>query len=158
MTATRVYLLVHVVGFVLWIGVILTMAFVTGQAAREEDRRIAAFAYRSASRLLKTLGLTGMVLTVGSGFALTAAGGYPFFQPFPEHWLFQMQVLGILAFLAAALYQIPLSDKLARAAEASAAAGEDSEAFRKYRRRNAVVSSVLGTVLLVLVALGTLRP
>lgn len=158
MTADRVYLFLHILGIVLWLGVILSLAFVTGRAARAEDRRIAAFAYRTAARIHKTLGLAGMLLTVGSGVALTAARGYPFFQPFPEHWLFQMQVLGTAAFLLALFYQLPLADRLARAAEASAAAGEDSAAYGKYRKRNAVVSSVLGLILLLVVAFGSLRP
>lgn len=152
------YLLLHVLGFVLWIGVTFTLAFVTGRAHQATDRRIAAFAYRAASKLLRSLGLTGMVLTVGGGMALTAARGYSFFQPSPDHWLFQMQVWGLIAFAVAVLYQIPLSDRLARAAEASAAAGEDSSAYQKYRKRYALVSSLIGLVLLVLLALGTLRP
>jgi hypothetical protein len=119
---------------------------------------MAAFAYRAASRVHEALGVDRMVLTVGSGVALAAARGYPFFQPFPEHWLFQMQVLGIGAFLLALLYQLPLSDRLARAAEASAAAGEDSAADRKYRKRNAVLGSIVGLILLVVLGLGALRP
>lgn len=158
MTPARVYLFLHLLGIVLWLGVTLTLAFVTGSAAKRDDRRIAAFAYRASSRIQKTLGVAGMLLTIGSGVALTVVRGYPFFQPFPEHWLFQMQVLGSAAFLLALLYQLPLSDRLARAAEASASAGEDSAAYAKYRRRNAVVSSIVGLVLVVVVALGALRP
>lgn len=158
MTADRVYLFLHILGIALWLGVALTLAFFTARAARAEDRRIAAFAYRAASRIHKTLGVAGMVLTVGSGLALTPARGYAFFQPFPNHWLFQMQVLGIGAFLLALLYQIPLSDRLARAAEASASAGEDSAAYEKYRKRNAIVSSIVGLLLIVVIALGTFRP
>lgn len=158
MTDARVLLFLHLVGIVLWLGVSLAMAFVTGRAARQGDRSLAAFAYRAASGLHKTLGAAGMLLTVGSGVGLTVVGGYSFFQPFPEHWLFQMQVLGTGAFLVALLYQLPLTEKLARAAEASATAGEDSAVYEKYRRRNAVVSSVVGLVLLVVLALGVFRP
>lgn len=158
MTATGFYLFLHILGIALWLGVALGLALMTGSAAREQDRRIAAFAYRSASRTHKTLGLAGMLLTVGSGVPLTMLGGYAFFQPFPQHWLFQMQLLGLVAFLLALFYQLPLSDKLARAAEASAAAGEDSAAYAKYRRRNAVSSSVIGLLLVVIIALGALRP
>lgn len=158
MTLDSAYLFLHLVGIILWLGVGFALSFFTGRAARAGDRRVAAFAYRTASRLHKTLGVVGMLLTVGSGVALTASRGYAFFQPFPDHWLFQMQVLGIATFLLALLYQVPLSDKLARAAEASAEAGEDSAAYQKYRRRNAVVSSIVGLLLIVVVALGTFRP
>ena len=158
MSAAGVYLFLHLVGIVLWLGVGVTLAFVTGRAAKHEDRRIAAFAYRASTRIHKTVGLVGMVLTIGSGVALTIVRGYGFLQPFPNHWLFQMQVLGFVAFLLALLYQIPLSDKLARAAEASASAGEDSAAYDKYRKRNAVVSSIVGLLLVATIALGTFRP
>lgn len=152
------YLFLHVLGFVLWIGVSFTLSFVTGRAHQAPDRQIAAFAYRTASKLVKTVGLTGMLLTVGSGVALTAARGYAFFSPSPDHWLFQMQMWGFLAFAVGVLYQIPLSDRLARAAEASAAAGEDSAAYGKYRKRYALVTSLMGFVLFAILALGTLRP
>lgn len=150
--------LAHVLGFALWLGLAATLAFTTARAARSGDRAVAAFAYRSAARLMKTLGLPAMVLTLAGGIGLTVALGYPFFRPFPDHWLFQMQVLGILAFALGAFYQVPLADRLARAAEASAAAGEDSDAYRRYRARNAIVGSVVGAILLLVIALATLRP
>lgn len=158
MSADRVWLFLHVLGFTLWVGVAVTTAFLAARARRAGNPSNVAFAYRASSQLMKTLGLVGMVLTVGAGFLLTAARDHPFFQPFPEHWLFQMQLLGSLAFLVGVLYQVPLADRLARAAEASAEAGEESEAFRKYRKRNAVLGSVVGTVLLLIVLLGTLQP
>jgi len=157
-TTTGIYLFAHILGVVLWFGVTLVLAFVTGRATRSGDFGTIAFAYRTASHLTKTVGLTGMALTVLSGFALTAALDYGYFQPTPDHWLFQMQALGVLAFAVGALYQIPLSERLARAAEASASAGEASGAFTKYRKRYALVSSVLGFTLLVIVALATLKP
>ncbi|MFQ5690446.1 MAG: DUF2269 family protein [Gemmatimonadota bacterium] len=158
MDTSDVFLLLHVVGFVLWMGIAFILPFVTGRAARSGSLEIAAFAYRTWSDLLKTVGLTGMVLTLAGGFGLTAARQHPLFQPFPDHWLFQMQLLGVLAFLVSVFYLIPLSDKLARAAEASATAGEKSVAFQKYRKRNALVGSLTGLVLLLIVILATLKP
>lgn len=158
MNATSLLRFVHVIGFVLWLGVTLTLALVTGKAVRTGDRGVIAFAYRVSSRILKTWGLAGMVLTLVGGFGLMFSIGYPLFQPFPNHWLFQMQVLGSLSFLVSAFYLVPISDRLADAAEASATAGEESATFRKYRRRVAVVSSIVGALLLVIIFLGTLRP
>lgn len=148
----------HVLGVVLWMGAAVTLPFVTAPAARSGDRDVAAFAYRVNARLMTTLGLTGMTLTLLGGIGLTAAMSYEFFRPFPNHWLFQMQVLGIAASLVGALYQVPLSRRLARAAEAAAEAGGATEDFERYRKRYAIVGSVLGLVLVVVLVLATVKP
>lgn len=158
MNASTLLLFLHIVGFALWFGVAMTLALLTGKAARTGNRDVMAFTYRSASQLLKGPGLVGMLLTIGSGFALSLTLGYGLFRPFPNHWLFQMQLLGTLAFLLATLYQIPLADRLARAAEATAAAGEDSHAFVLFRKRNAIVSSIIGFLLTIVIFLGAVRP
>ena len=157
MNTTGLLQFVHDLGFVLWLGVTLTMAFVTAGAARSGNLEVVAFAYRTSARIYKTLGLAGMVLTLVAGLALTMVLGHPFFRPFPAHWLFQMQVLGIAAFLVSAFYLVPLSARLAAAAEASAAAGEKSATFARYRKRVAIVSSIVGAVLLLVLLFGTLR-
>lgn len=159
MTLRGLFLFLHVLGVALWLGVGLTLAFVTGRAARQGSGEVVAFAYRLNDRLMRTLGLTGMVLTLAGGIGLTAANpAYGWFQPFPDHWLFQMQLLGFLAVGIGAFYQLPLGRRLAEAAEESARRGEATDAFRTYRKRNAVVASVNGLVLLILILLGTLRP
>lgn len=148
----------HVLGVVLWMGAAVTLPFVTGPAARSDDWDVTAFAYRVNARLMTTLGLTGIGLTLLAGIGLTAATPYEFFRPFPNHWLFQMQVLGIAASLAGALYQVPLARRLAREAEAAAEAGRETDDFARYRKRYAVVGSVIGVVLLVVLVLATLKP
>lgn len=158
MDISGLLLFVHVLGFALWFGVTFTLAAFTVRAARADNRDVVAFTYRAAYRLLKGPGLIGMLLTMGSGFWQAATLDYGFFRPFPNHWLFQMQLLGTIAFLLALLYQIPLADRLARAAEARAAAGEDSAAFVRFRKRNAIVGGLIGLILLVLIFLGTVRP
>lgn len=151
------YLFLHLLGVVLWLGLTLTMAFVTGRASRTGDLGVAAFAYGAAARLNRTVGLTGMLLTVLSGFAMLPAMGYRVFELAP-HWLFQMQVLGLISFAVGAVYLIPLTRRLAGAAEASASAGEPSTAFLRYRKRYALVSSIIGGLLLIVLALGALKP
>lgn len=158
MDARGILLFVHVVGFALWFGVTLTLALLTVRANRSGEPAAIGFMYRSSSGLLRGPGLLGMLLTIGSGFALTAVMDYGFFRPFPNHWLFQMQLLGSIAFLLALFVQLPNAERLARAAEASAAAGEHSAAFIRFRRRNAIVSSVNGGLLLLVALLGTVRP
>lgn len=149
---------VHILGLVLWLGVTFTLSALAVRAARSENREVVAFTYRAACHLLKGPGLAGMIMTLASGLGLAGVLDYGFFRPFPNHWLFQMQLLGSIAFLLALLYQIPLADRLARAAEARAAAGEASAAFVKFRKRNAIVGSVIGFLLVVSIFLGAVRP
>lgn len=155
---TGVWLFLHVLGVVLWLGLAVALTFVTARAGRSEDPAVTRFAYRTNARLMSTLGLAGMVLTVGAGFALTAAMDYAFFQPFPRHWLFQMQLLGSVAFLLGVFWEIPLSRKLARVAEGTGADGADASELDRLRKRRAIVGSINGTLLLAVLLLATLKP
>jgi uncharacterized membrane protein len=148
----------HIVGFVLWFGVTFTLALITIRAKRTGDRAVVAFTYRSAHGLLKGPGLIGALVTIICGFGLTGVMGYEYFQPFPNHWLFQMQLLGTIALVGTMLLQLPNSERLARAAEASAAADEDSASFVSFQRRNGLVSSLIGLLLLLSMLMGALRP
>ncbi len=151
------FLFAHLIGVVLWLGVSFTLSFVTGRAAKDPDPSVAAFAYRTAFRLMRTLGVAGIVLTLGGGVGLVLLTGYSFFRPMPDHWLFQMQLLGFAAAAVALFYQIPNAERLARAAEAWARAGEQPETFRKFRKRSALASSLIGFILIVLIGLGAFR-
>ena len=158
MTLQGLLRFVHVLGVVLWMGAAVTLPFVTGRAARADELDVTAFAYRVNARLMTTLGLAGILLTLGGGIWLTPEMGYEFFRPFPNHWLFQMQVLGIAAALVGALYQVPLSRRLAREAERSVEAGGETEDFARYRKRYAIVGSVVGLVLFVVLVMATVKP
>lgn len=158
MTLQGLLSFVHVLGVVLWMGAAVTLPFVTGRAARADDPGVTAFAYRINARLMTTLGLGGMLLTLVGGVWLTAEMPYEFFRPFPNHWLFQMQVLGIASVLVGALYQVPLSRRLAREAQRSVEAGGETEDFARYRKRYAIVGSVVGVVLLVVLVMATVKP
>ncbi len=158
MDMSGVLLFLHVLGFTLWFGVTFALAMVTVRASRGDQREITAFCYRTASRLLRGPALVGMLLTIGSGFTLSGVRGYGVFQPFPNHWLFQMQILGTVAMLLMLLVQIPNADRLARAAEAAAAAGEETAAFVRFRKRSALVGSGIGLLLLVSMFMGAVRP
>ena len=152
-----IMLFLHLVGLALWFGVTLTLALLTVRANRTENRAVIAFTYRAGHQLLLGPGLTGMVMTTVAGFGLAGMGGYGIFRLTPL-WLFQMQVLGLLAFALAVLIQIPNSGRLARAAEATASADEDSGAFLRFRKRNALVSAINGLLVLVVTFLGAIRP
>jgi uncharacterized membrane protein len=157
MNLRNLFLFTHLIGVILWLGVSFTLSFVTGRAAKDPDPSVAAFAYRTAFRLMWTLGGAGILLTLGGGVGLILVMGYGFFRPFPDHWLFQMQLLGFAVAAVALFYQIPNAERLARAAEAWARAGEQPETFRKFRRRNALVGSLIGFVLILLTGLGAFR-
>jgi hypothetical protein len=158
MTLAGLFLFLHVLGVVLWVGLAVTLPFVTGPAAREENLEVAAFAYGAADRLTRTLGLGGMFLTLIGGIGLTIIGGYGWFHPFPNHWLFQMQLLGLVSIAVGIGYQVPLAARLAREARASAEVGAVTEAFLTYKRRHAIVGSAIGFLLLLVVLLATLKP
>lgn len=153
-----ILLFLHLIGFALWWGVSFSLALLTVRAKRSEDRAITAFTYRSARDLLKGPGLTGAVLTIVAGFGLTGMGGYGYFQLSRDHWLFGMQVLGLLAFVLTLLVQLPNAERLARAAEASTAAGEDSASFIQFQKRNGLVSSIIGLLLILSIFMGATRP
>ncbi len=161
MNLRALFLFAHLLGVVLWLGLSFTLSFVTGKAARDPDPSVGAFAYRTAARLLRTLGVAGVLLTLVGGIGLISVMDYGFFRPFPHHWLFQMQVLGYVAAALTLFYQIPVADRLARAAEARAggdASGDDeSGAFPGLRKRSAIVGSLIGFLLIVLVGLGAFR-
>lgn len=158
MNMRGIMLFLHLLGFALWLGVTFTLALLTVRAKRTGDRSITAFTYRSARDLLRGPGLVGMVLTIVAGFGLTGMAGYGYFQPSPDHWLFQMQLLGTLAFVLALFIQFPNAERLARAAEASAAAGKDSDSFVRFQKRNGLVSSFIGVLLIVSIFMGATRP
>ncbi|WP_419162800.1 DUF2269 family protein [Candidatus Palauibacter sp.] len=153
-----VMLFLHLIGLALWFGVTLTLALLAVRANRTGDRAVIAFTYRAGHRVLMGPGLIGMLLTTIAGFGLAGVGGYGVLQPQPHHWQFQMQVLGLIAFVLAVAIQIPNSGRLARAADASANAEEDSASFVKFRKTNAIVGSINGVLILIATLLGALRP
>lgn len=162
MNLRALFLFAHLLGVILWLGLTFTLSLVTAKAAREPDPSAAAFAYRTAAGLLRTLGVVGVLLTLSGGIGLILVTDYGFFRPFPHHWLFQMQLLGYVAAALALFYQIPVAVRLARAAELRAGGGEAPDAdpggaFVNLRRRNAIVGSLVGFLLIVLVGLGAFR-
>ena len=158
MESSGIMLFGHIVGFVLWFGVSFTVALVSIRAKRTGDRTVMAFAYRTTQSLLRGPGLIGAFLAIICGFGLMGMRGYAFFEPFPHHWMFQMQVFGVAAFVAMLVFQLPNAERLARAAEASAAASEDSAAFVAFQKRHKIVSSLIGLMILVAMLMGALRP
>ena len=151
-----IWLFLHLVGMAFWLGGLFTMGLWTVRARRTGDAKVIAFAYRTSSRLYRGVVTVGALLTILSGVLLMVQTGRPWFRPFPEHWLFQMQIVGTLAFLVTLFYLTPMSGKLARMAE-PAEGGEPGEEFARAVKVQGIVGSVVGMALIYSVLLGGLR-
>ncbi|UCC48509.1 MAG: DUF2269 family protein [Gemmatimonadota bacterium] len=154
MRVAGIWLFLHVLGTVLWLGGVFVLSIWTSRARGTGEMRIVAFAYSTARQLYRGLVLTAATLTIVAGAILTIVTQRPWFRFFPEHWLFQMQVIGLIAFLITLIYIIPKAGALARLAER----GElESPEFRAGVKGQAIVGSAVGALLIYLVLLGALR-
>lgn len=150
----RIGLFLHLLGTAFWLGGTFALSIWTARARSAGETQIVAFAYSTARQLYRGLVLTAATLTIVAGAILMIVTERPWFRPFPEHWLFQMQVIGLIAFLITLIYVIPKAGALARLAER----GEvGSPEFRAGVKGQAIVGSAVGVVLIYLVLLGALR-
>lgn len=152
-----IWLFLHLLGMAMWVGGMLTMGFWTARARRTGDPRVVAFVYATARRLYRGVVSSGAVLTVVGGVALMIETGRPWFRPFPEHWLFQMQVLGFVMLLVTLFYIVPASGSLADMAARAAEEGDQPAEFAVRVKRQAIAASVVGFFLIYTVLLGGLR-
>ncbi len=151
----RVWLFLHLLGFVMWLGGGLA-GMVIGIRGRREDRAHAAAIARLQAALHKVLISPGAVLTVLSGLVLT-------FKVYPgadnalaevgaNHWLILMQAAGLIAALLTLLIGLPTVSRLARIEPT----GDTAALFDELRQRNALVSSISGTLGLVALIAGAM--
>ena len=136
----RLWLLLHIVGFTLWIGGALA-TMVAGIAARREDRAGLAAVVRTQAAVQKILVAPGALLAVMSGLMLTFSvtslrGGEAGFNL----WLVLMQGAGLVGALIVLLVGLPTAAKLARLDPTGPGAGY----FDELRQRQRVVGSVAG--------------
>lgn len=149
-------LFVHLLAMALWLGGMFAAGIWTARARRAGDAAVLAFAYGAARTLYRAVVAVAATFSIVSGAALMLITERPWLQPFPDHWLFQMQLLGAAAFLVTLLYVVPNSAKLAWLAE-RAAGGEGSGEFAARARRQAVAGSLVGAVLVYIVLAGSVR-
>ena len=147
----------HLLGMAFWLGGLFTLGIWTSRARRTGEAGVVTFAYATAGRVYRGVVAAGAWVTTLAGVGLVFTGPWAWFQPFPNHWLFQMQVLGILAFVVTVAYLVPGARKLSALAERAARGGEESEEFRSRVRRQAIVGSAVGGALVYLVLLGAIR-
>ena len=136
----RLWLVLHLIGFTLWIGGALA-AMVAGIASKREDRAGLGAVVRSQAAVQKILVAPGALLSVLSGLMLTFAvtslrGGEHGFN----FWLVLMQGTGLIGALLVLLVGLPAAAKLARIDPL----GPGAAYFDELRQRQRVVGSVAG--------------
>jgi hypothetical protein len=144
----KVWLLLHLLGFTMWLGGGLA-SMVAGIATRREGRAELSGVIRAQTAVQKILIAPGALLTVLSGLILTfEVSARPGFVGF-NAWLMVMQGAGILAALITLLVGLPTASRLGRLDPTGPHAGYVDE----LRQRQRIVASVSGTLgLLALVA------
>jgi len=140
------WLLVHVLGFTLWLGggIATMVAGVTAKRFSAGDRLAGYKLIGAIQRLLVAPGALAVVL---SGFAL--AGPYMKQGAVPG-WMGAMMGSGLLGAIAAVAISVPTAAKLARLAPGPG--GQLPEAFQRLRKRQIVAASIAGA--LGLIAMG----
>lgn len=147
----RIWFLLHLLGFVLWIGGAIASMF-AGIAGRHEDRAALGVVARAQSAIHRMLILPGAMLTVVSGLMLTfrvtdAYSG-------ANTWLMVMQGTGILGAFIVLIAGVPTMARIARIDPA----GPHAAAFDDLRSRHRIIASISGVLaLLALVAGAMLR-
>ncbi len=145
-----VWLFLHVMGFVAWLGGGLAV-MLSGITAKyfPPDQRLAV--YRVMSVVSRNLIGPGAVLVVVSGFVLSV----PYFKSATvPTWLMAMQGLGLLGAIVAIWVVMPTAARLGRLELDPR--GELPESFSGLRRRQAVFATVAGVFALMALISGTL--
>jgi hypothetical protein len=143
------WLLIHVIGFVAWIGGGLAV-MLSGLTAKyfSPDQRLAV--YRIMGVLTRSLVAPGAVLVVLSGLILSV----PYFQlSTVPTGLMAMQVFGILGAIVAIGIVTPTAARLARLDLDPR--GELPESFAALRRKQAVFATLAGVLALAALVAGT---
>jgi hypothetical protein len=145
-----VWLFLHVIGFVAWIGGGLAV-MLSGITAKyfPPDQRLAV--YRIMSVVTRNLVGTGAVLVIVSGFVLSV----PYFRGATvPTWLMAMQVFGFLGAIVAIAIAVPTAARLGRLDLDPR--GELPESFAGLRRRQAIFATLAGVFALLALLSGTL--
>ncbi len=148
---TRLWLLLHFLGFTLWIGGGLA-AMAAGVSAKKETRAGLGAVTRAQSAIQKMLVTPGALLVVFSGLILTVRLMNAMTTAL-SGWLMAMQGAGILGALIVLLGVLPIASRLSRLDPD----GPHAAHFDELRRRQKVVSSVAGALALLALVGGVMR-
>ena len=138
---SRVWLFVHLLGFVMWMGGGIASMF-AGIAAKSEDRAGLGAVARAQSAVQRMVIGPGALLAVLSGLILTF-GSVNLAAASP--WLMVMQGAGLIAALLTLFVAVPTASRLARIDPN----GPDAAYFDELRKRQKVVGMVWGVLALV---------
>ena len=146
------WLLVHVLGFTLWLGGgIATM--VAGVAAKRFAPAERLKAYRLISAIQRVLVGPGAGAVVVSGIILILTGPYMRSGDMPL-WLSVMMGAGILGAIAAVVVSVPTAARLGRLELDPR--GELPEAFQGLRKRQILAATIAGSLGLIALFAATL--
>ena len=140
----RVAVLIHLLGFVLWLGGALA-SMVVGAASRREAPDLFPAVARLQGAITRRIIAPGAAIVLLSGFWLTADKypGAAMAQASP--WLFVMQAAGVIGALVVLLAALPTAAKLSRIDPQ----GDTAPLFLLLRKRQSIVGSIAGTLALV---------
>lgn len=139
---TRLWFLLHFLGFTLWLGGGLA-SMVAGIAAKRESRAGLGAIARAQAVIQKALIAPGALLVVLSGLIMTVRfmGAMTTVM---SPWLMLMQGAGLIGALAALLVGLPTASRLGRIDPE----GPNAAYFDELRGRLRIVASVSGTLAL----------
>ncbi len=144
-----VWLLVHVLGFTLWLGGgIATM--VAGVTAKRLGAAERLSAYRLIGAIQRVLVGPGAIAVVLSGVILAQ----PYMKGDVPLWLGLMMASGILGAIGAVAISVPTAAKLARLEPD--AAGQLPPVFQMLRKRQIIAATIAGTFGLIALFAATL--
>src|ERR1041385_635142 len=142
------WLLVHVLGFTLWLGGgIATM--VAGVTAKRMGTVERLSAYKLIGAIQRILVGPGAIAVVLSGVIL----GQPYMRSGMTGWLSVMMIAGILGAIGAVAISVPTAAKLARLEPQG---GQLPEAFHRLRKRQIIAASIAGLFGLIAMAAATI--
>ena len=144
----EVLLFMHLLGSALWIGGAIA-AMVVALNARREDPAVRAGAFRLLTQVHTLVIGPGALLAVGTGLLLTMqlmTGDAVAVMSQPRVWV--MQGAGLIGGLLVLFLGLPTAIRMGGLAVPSDT-GVLSPAFERYRRRQAVVSSVAGVLAVI---------
>ena len=136
----RFWVLLHLIGFTLWIGGALA-SMVAGIVSKSEERARLGAVVRAQAAIQKVLVAPGALMTVLSGLILTFSmtgqtGELVGFSP----WLVLMQGAGVVGALIVLMVGLPTASKLARIDPV----GANAAYFDELRQRQRITGSIAG--------------
>jgi flagellar biosynthesis component FlhA len=144
----RLWLFLHLLGFIMWLGGGLASMF-AGIAAKSESRSGLGAVVRAQSAIQRTIIAPGALLTALSGLMLTfALAG----MASANVWLMVMQGAGLVAALLTLFVALPTATRLSRVDPS----GEQAAYFDELRQRQKVVGMIWGALGLLALVGGAL--